>query len=220
MTFYTKSFPEHFSGLHGQKDWNLIISQTIDNIYKTLTIHPNIQSFWLPKRLSFSYLDNLYTNTYKKQGLIFELEDAEKLEYFPFDLIVLSKNKTFLGNSFEEIAKNTQHLYQKHMIPWRERFENATYNEMIGRFFYLMYWTSNIENVKKNIFNRINEFRTYKWYKPLMDTNTWLMWYNEVISYKPIKIKPLAVFWENNPTKDMWKKFNIPIYPKAEDFLK
>ncbi|USN55468.1 MAG: hypothetical protein H6765_02495 [Candidatus Peribacteria bacterium] len=66
--YYVKSFREEFDGLQTlTPDNRKETTQTIEDIFATLTIKPNTLSFRWPPRLCTTILDKHYTKTYRPQ---------------------------------------------------------------------------------------------------------------------------------------------------------
>jgi hypothetical protein len=64
----------------------------------------------------------------------------------------------------------------------------------------------------------VNDFRKGKGYKELPGSKYRLVEYNEVIFYKQVKIKPIAIYGYRRETRDIAKKLGLPSYVSAKAF--
>ena len=215
MVFYVKSFPDGFMGLKTLQAQENVISQTTDDILGTLTINPNTLSFNLPPRLSTTIIDTNSLETYRKQGIIFELPANEKPDYvFPFDLNVLTENNDYTveyGTMEGEL-----HLhYNVNLIDDFMRFAYASYEEMVDAL-----QNNTWEISPKDVLQLVNDYRASKWRGELPQEKIKLVSYNEAVFLKPVKIKPIALF--GDPSDDrchyLSKKYQLPLYTSAKEF--
>lgn len=182
-----------------------IANQTVENILETLTINPNTVSFNEPVRLSTTILGKNYVETYRPEGIIFET-DQEPKHIFPFDLIVLTDNDTFEVHYYK-MEGNLWFFYQRNLIPGYEKFKCTSYEEIVQKY-------PTLDDVVK----AVNEFRIQNWFQALPEDKARLIQYNEAVFQEPVKIKPVAIFWTNERSKQVAKIFNLPHFTSAKEF--
>jgi hypothetical protein len=215
--FYVKSLREEFDWLQTLVNSELITTQTTKEIFEILTLNPNTNSFWWPPRLCTTILDINYLKTYRPQWLIFTLPNEEKPDYiFPFDLNAISEN----NNPVVEyhLMWDEVHLhYNVKLIDDFMNFSFKSYKEMYEKL------KNNDWLIDPNdVLKLVNKFRISKWIKELDKSKRKLVEYNEAIFLRPVKINPIAIFWDiDNPYyKEISDKYSIPLYKSAEDFYK
>jgi len=182
-----------------------IKNQTIENILEMLTINPNTVSFNEPVRLSTTILWKNYMETYRPEWIIFETEQEPK-HIFPFDLIVLTDNDTFEVHYYK-MEGNLWFFYQRNLIPWYEKFRCSSYEELIQKYPTL-----------DDVLQAVNTFRIQNGFKAVPEDKTRLIQYNEAVFQEPVKIKPIAIFWTNEKSKQIAEMFKLPHFNSAKEF--
>ena len=182
-----------------------VANQSIENILETLTINPNTVSFNEPVRLSTTLLWKNYVETYRPEWIIFETEQAPT-HIFPFDLIVLTDNDTFEVHYYK-MEGNLGFFYQRNLIPGYEKFKCSSYDEIVKNY-------PTLQDVVK----AVNNFRLQNGFKALPEDKLRLIQYNEAVFQEPVKIKPVAIFWTNERSKQVAKAFNLPHVSSAKEF--
>lgn len=215
MVLYVKSFPDGFAWLKTLLKNENVITQTTDDILGTLTINPNTLSFNMPPRLSTTIIDTNYLETYRKQGIIFELPENEKPDYiFPFDLNVLTENNdpaVEYGTMEGEL-----HLhYNMSLIDDFMRFAYASYEEMVDAL-----QNNTWEISPQDVLQLVNDYRASKGRGELPQDKIKLVSYNEAVFLKPVKIKPIALFGDMSDAVCHYlsKKYQLPLYASAKAF--
>jgi hypothetical protein len=202
--YFAKSFEEDFI-LKTLKGKRKVHFQPIDNILKTNTIKTNTKSFGRKSRLACSFLHKNYLKTYRTQGLIFQTEENPDFIY-PFDLLLLTDAKKIIVQYYK--IKDNLHMYYNHnLICGFEKFVFKDIDKLLKKFPTL-----------KKVWKDVNEFRINAGHKALSKQKHRLIEYNECIFYKPIKIKPTAIFGYKKTAKDIAKKYTLPHFRTAKEF--
>lgn len=68
------------------------------------------------------------------------------------------------------------------------------------------------------MWNELNTFRVAHGYKKLSTQKHRLVEYNEAVFYKPLKIKPIAIFGYKKEAREFAKKHNLPYFRSAKEF--
>lgn len=212
--YFVKSFPDDFKWLERVTEWVRIIHQTTQDILDNLYLDTNTVSFWRWQRLCTTFLDTNYTQTYRKQGIIFVLPESVVPDYiFPFDLNCISQQ----DNPEVEYAKMRSDL-QKHygprMIPWFEEFQSRTYGEMKAKFA-----DKNWEVHPLEVLRKVNIFREKNGWAPLSEIDHLkLFTYNEAIFLKWITMKCVWIYGTTNEAKYWAMHYDLPLYDSADAF--
>jgi hypothetical protein len=204
--YFAKSLEEDFvtKTLKGKKK---VPFQTIDNIIKTNTIRLNTKSFGRKRRLACSLLHKNYLKTYRPQGIIFQTDNKPDFIY-PFDLVLLSDAEKIVVHYYR--IKNNLHIYYNHnLIPGFEKFVFKDANKMLKKF-----------SSPQKAWNSVNKFRVEHKYGALPRQKYRLVEYNEVIFYKPVKIKPVALFGYRKHARKIANKYGLPCFATAKEFYK
>ncbi len=202
--FFAKSFEKDFilKTLNKDKKENY---QSIQEVLETNTIKLNTKSFGQKRRLACSFLHKNYLKTYRCQGLIFQTQQKPDVIY-PFDLILLTDAKKVIVHYHR--IKNNLHIYYNHkLLPGFEKFIFKNCNSLLKKF-----------NSLEKVWDEVNKFRIKNGFKKLPKQKFKLIEYNEVIYYKPVKIKPVAIFGRSSLAKQIAKKYNLPHFSSAKKF--
>lgn len=202
--YYVKSLEEDFSTktLVGKEK---VVYQKVQDIVKTKIIKPNTLSFGKQRRLACTILDKNYTKTYRPHGIIFQTDEKPD-QVLPFDLVLLSATNDIIVHYYR--IKNKLHIYYRHkLIPDFEKFIFSDFESMINKI-----------PSPKIAWKCINQFRKVHGYKELPISKYRLVEYNEIIFFKPIKIKPVAIYGYRKETKMIAKELGLPCYISAKDF--
>lgn len=204
-TYYIKSFEEDFNlkTLKGKKKVNF---QSLSNIIKTGIIKPNTKSFGREQRLSTTILHKNYLKTYRPQGLIFQSK-AKPHHVLPFDLVLLS-DAPKIEVHYYRIKENLHFYYNHTLIPGFEKFIFKNFDSMIKKF-----------STLKNVWVAVNSFRKKTGHKILPISKHKLIEYNEAVFYKPIKIRPVAIFGYKKEARELAKKYNLPYFRSTKEFF-
>jgi len=204
--YFVKSFEEDFilKRLKGKKKINF---QSITDIVKKKLIRLNTKSFGRENRLACSFLDKNYLKTYRARGIIFQTNNKPDFIY-PFDLLLLTDAKKILVQYYR--IKNNLHMYYNHKLIFGfERFVFKDINKLLKRF-------SSFEKLWKEV----NDFRVKHGYAALPKQKRRLAEYNEVIFYKPVSIKPIAIFGYDKKSREIAKELGLPHFVTAKLFWK
>lgn len=213
--FYVKSFREEFDWLQTLKGNELITTQTLKEILDILVIKPNTLSFWWPPRLCTTILDINYLKTYRPQWIIFSLPDWEKPDYiFPFDLNAITENENPVVE-YHQIKWDIHIHYNIKLIDDFMDFAFNTYEDMYNKL-KNNFWVIN----PNNILEIVNEFRLSKWLNILDESKKKLVEYNEAIFLRPVRINPIAIFWDksNKLYQEISRTYNIPLFLDTKEF--
>lgn len=203
-TYFVKSMEEDF--VLKMLVWEQkLANQTVENILETSIINPNTVSFNEPVRLSTTILWENYVETYRPEWIIFQTEQQPK-HIFPFDLIVLTDNDTFEVHYYK-MEWNLWFFYQRNLIQWYEKFKCRCYGDIIEKY-------PNIQAV----LDAVNKFRIKNGFKALPEDKVRLIKYNEAVFQEPVKIKPVAIFWTNERSKQVAKNFGLLHFNSAKFF--
>jgi hypothetical protein len=204
VEYYVKSLEDDFE-TKTIKNKKKVKCQTIDDIIKNKIIKLNTKSFGQKKRLACTLLNKNYNKTYRAQGLIFQTN--QKLDYIaPFDLILLTDANKIIVQYYR--IKNNLHIYYNHnLIEGYEKFIFNNSKKMFEKY-----------KSPKIAWNAVNKFRQLKGYKKLPKSKCKLSEYNEVIFYKQVKIKPIAIFGYKKIANELAKKHKLPYYTSAKKF--
>lgn len=222
---FVKSLPDHGLWLNGlDQKGNLVIKQATQDIFKNMTLKPNTQSFWLPERLSFSFLFHRtkilwFKESYRNNGVIFKYREWDKQDYFlPCDMLAITSCLDIPANK-NEVLQNIQKYYTQQIIKHWNYFASEEISTTLMRMhhFQLIWWTS--YEPADLIREFINSFRESRWYKSLSLHHNWLTSYNECIKFSPLKIDILGAFWKSKNIIDQAKQYNVPVYDGIEHFL-
>lgn len=216
---YAKSLHEDFLWIHDSKD---TFSQTTDEILETSLLNPNIESFGLPKRICISHINSNYPQSYRAQGLLFDVLEKNKPSYheYPCDLLLFSKNEKLQGKDFKTMAQwhDISDVYWKELFPWYDLLKINKLNKSLWSHFPDI-WAQSIQNRSDFIRDFIQNLRKYNWYKPLWKNNKWLMWYNECFSYEPLKVEFKGIFGKWKHIKKYSNTYNVPYYESINDYF-
>jgi len=204
--YFAKSFEEDFvlKTLRGKKKVDF---QSIDNVIKTKIVRLNTKSFGRERRLSTTILHENYLKTYRPQGLIFQTKTKPDFIY-PFDLVLLSDVKKIIVHYYR--IKNNLHMYYNHnLIPGFEKFVFRNINQMLKEF-----------SSPEKAWKAVNKFRIEHGYDKLPKQKYRLAEYNEVVFYKPVKIKPVAIFGYRKNSRKIAKKLGLPHFVTAKKFYR
>lgn len=223
---FIKSIPEHGLGLNWvDHSWNRIIVQTTDNIFETLELRPNTDSFGLDRRICFSYLFDQamypkFKDSYRNAGIVFTYRDGDKQDYFfPCDLLALTCLQELPKNKSQLFA-NIQSYYRAKMMKDWQLFGAEDINEWMQRIMSrFVIWGSH-EKYEDIIVEMINEFRNYAWYNPIscLDHN-WLVSHNECIKFTPLKIDIFGVVGNNKLLNETASKHHIRTYSTVTQLM-
>lgn len=222
---FTKSLPDHWLWLNGQDNkWNLIVKQTLDNIFQNLHLVPNTKSFWLEERLSYSFLHESrkatwLENSYRNNGILFTHRDDKQDLFMPSDMLALS-TCNIIPNTKEEVLKNIQTYYTHNIIDQWELLWSDSIKTTISRLHHLriLSWKEDISDWELLLLY-INDFRDSQWYKPLTKDHMRMLSYNECIKFTPLKINIKGLYWSHQNIIDKSKEYNIPHYKTLQDYL-
>jgi len=205
-TYFVKSFEDDFvtKTLVGKEKK---ICQSLEQILKTGIIKPNTKSFGQKKRLSTTCLNDKYQKTYRPQGIIFETEEKPDVA-MPFDAVLLSNAQKIVVHYYR--IKDTLHEYYNHqLIEGYERFVFDDIAALVAAF-----------PAPEIAWKSVNEFRLSKGHHVLPLSKYRLVEYNEIIFFRPIKIRPVALFGYHDMPKDLAKKYGLRCYRSAAEFYK
>lgn len=223
---FTKSLPDHWLWLNGSDyNWNLIIKQTLDDIFENLQLHPNTKSFGLEERLSYSFLHQhrkaiWIENSYRNNGIIFQHRDNDKQDIFmPSDLLAITTCND-LPCDKNDVFENIVLYYANKIIDEWHLLGTENIATFMNRLHHLkmIAWDTNISD-QELILKYINIFRQDWWYKPLNKDHMRMLSYNECIKFTPLKIKIIGTYWSHKNIIDKSKKYNIPNYNTLKDYL-
>ncbi len=203
--YFAKSFEEDFvlKTLKGKKK---VSFQSIDSVLKTKTIKLNTKSFGRKMRLACTFLHKNYLKTYRPQGLIFQTKIKPDFIY-PFDLVLLSDAEKIIVHYYR--IKNNLYMYYNHnLIPGFEKFVFKNVIQLLRNF-----------PSPEVSWKEVNKFRVEHGYKKLLKQKHRLVEYNEVIFYKPIEIKPVAIFGYRKNAREIAKKHGLPYFVTAKKFF-
>lgn len=233
-TYYIKSIPKGFEGVYNGTDQHTkpLIGQTVENILQTLQLQPNVVSFWLEKRICFSVLSTLYPHAFRPQGIIFTLREKNKdMRYFGHDLLALVKN-------FTEFDKDTAHnlsslhnvyndiLVDADILNWERHRSMA---EVLFRAWRDKYGLE-LEHqkpftIQEAMMHLVNTIREHHGYAPLSAARIDKFQTNEVFSFEPVKIQPVAIYADSKESESKQKafriaqKYKLPYYESLWSFL-
>ncbi len=202
--FFVKSFEEDFSTktLVNKKK---VTFQTLDDILKTNIIKPNTKSFGQKRRLSTTILNRNYTKTYRPQGIIFQT-NIKPSYVLPFDLVLLSDAEKIVVHYYR--IKNNLHLYYNHkLIDGYEEFVFKDINEVMKKF-----------DSPASAWRALNKFRIKNGKEALPKPKFRLAEYNEVVFFRSVKIKPVALFGYQKLASELAHKYNLPHFRSARAF--
>jgi hypothetical protein len=203
--YYVKSFEEDFctKTLVNHKK---VTFQNVFEIVKERKIKPNTKSFGRKRRLSTTILHENYMKTYRPQGIIFQTSEKPDCIY-PFDLTVLAATRDIIVHYYR--IKDRLHVYyNRTLIPGFEKFIFKNFKSMVSKY-----------PSPKKAWIAVNKFRKEKGYNELPIQKFRLVEYNEAVFYKPIKIKPIAIFGYRKATPLIAEKLNLPHYVSAKHFF-
>lgn len=127
---------------------------------------------------------------------------------YPFDLVLLSDAKKIIVQYYR--IKNNLHMYYNHnLIPGFEKFVFRDAETMLKKF----------PTVSK-VWKEVNKFRIKAGHEVLPKQKHRLIEYDEVIFYKPVKIKPVAIFGYSKLSRKIAKQQKLPHYISAKAFYK
>jgi len=179
--------------------------QSVQEILRTGKIRTNTKSFGKQKRIACSIITPDYLKTYRSQGLIFTTSAKPGLVY-PFDLVLLTDAKKLIVQYYR-IKENLGDYYAHKLIKGCEKFVFKSFEAMRKQF-----------PTKESIWRAINKFRVNAGYKSLPDPKKRLIQYCEVNFFKPIKIKPIAVFGYTKLSRDIARKHGLPHFTSVKKF--
>ncbi len=173
-------------------------------------IKPNTVSFGQAERLACTAISEQYTQTYRPQGIIFQTSTPP--DYVaPFDLMVLANvpGENIRADYYSIVHELKEH-YERALIPGYDKFLFKTPEEML----------SAIPN-PEIAWKMVNDFRNKHGLSPIPEAERKLLAYNEVIFYKTVAIKPVAIYGDVEQVPELLeraKKIRLPVYPSAEAF--
>lgn len=202
--YLVKSFEEDFSTktLFGK---NKVTCQTLGDIIKTGTIKPNTKSFGQKKRLSTTILHKNYTRTYRPQGIIFQT-DARPDYVSPFDLVLLSDARKIVVH-YHRIKDNLHVYYNHKLVRGFDRFIFKDIGAVIRKF-----------RSPKAAWTALNAFRKGRGMAALPKSKYRLAEYNEAVFFRPIKIRPVALFGYRPETRGLAKLHGLKHFVSARAF--
>lgn len=202
--YYVKSLEKDFATktLVNKKK---VTYQTVQNIVKTKSIKPNTLSFGRKRRLACTILDKNYLKTYRAQGIIFQTKEKPN-QVLPFDIVLLSNTDKIIVQYYR-IENNLHEYYNHTLIPGFKKFIFKDFNEMIKKV-----------PSPKIAWKEVNRFRKKNGHPFLEKSKYRLVEYNEIIFYKKIKIKPIALFGYSKETKRIAEKLGLPHFTSAKQF--
>lgn len=220
---YFKSIPDHGLWLNGQdRHGNLIIKQTIDNIFQNAELQPNAKSFGLKERICFSYIYwsqdfPQFKGWYRNNGILFKLAEGHQGDmFYPMDLIGLLPTVPEDKNEvFKDIKKYyTTPIHKDWKIFWTNSVND--FMERIMHMHIISWWTKTYEEL---IMEMINSFRNYAGYKPLsLQKHNRLLSYNENIKFTPLKIDIVGTVGDNIILNQKAKEYNVHNYKSVSEY--
>lgn len=223
---FVKSLPEHGMGLNWtDKRGNLIVKQTTEDVFSSLTLQPNTKSFGLKERICFSHIFTAeglptFKESYRNSGVIFTYRDGDQEDlFFPCDLLALTTLND-MPLTKDEVFANIQTYYKSKIIKNWKLFGTKNIDEWIER----MHSTSIISgqdfSYDELILELVNSFRWSFGYKPLsLEHHNRLVSHNECIKFAPLKIDILGVFGNAHMLKENAQKVWITHYVSLSDFM-
>ncbi len=218
--YFVKSFPSDFK-LKTTDTTRTYTTQTIEWIFRKQKILPNTLSFWFEqKRLCTTILDEYYVDTYRPQGIIFQVVGKQKPDFiFPFDLNAITDNNTPVAEYYELVSEDQWAKlikeYNHKLIDWFMEFVYDSYEELVHHLKSEDWFVH-----PDKVLEIVNAFRVSRWYEPLTADNKKLISYNEAVFLSPVEVKIVALYGDTkNPYyRQLSEKYGIPLYSSAKQF--
>jgi hypothetical protein len=222
---FVKSLPDH-GWLNGQDAaGNLIVKQSAEDIFQSMTLQPNTKSFGLPERISFSFLVQQsvapgFRESYRNNGILFTYRDGDKQDYFlPCDMLALTQCMN-LPTTKSEVLYNIQEYYKYKVLNNRKLFAAEDIDTALMRIhhFHLLSWLQLSQDELVIAF--VNSFRESCGHSLLSSEHDWLTSYNECIKFDPLKVNIIWAFGTSKNLINQAKLHNVPLYEWVDHFLK
>ena len=233
-TYFIKSIPKGFEGIYRGTDSHNkpVVGQTVEDILKTMQLQPNVDSFWLDTRICFSVLSTLYPTAFRPQGIIFTLRKKNSdMRYFGHDLLALVKNYEMFESSSAQNLSSLHQVYNNVLIEptildWQRHRSMAEVLFRAGNDkFQLEKEHKKPFTIQEAMMHLVNTIREKSGYQPLSADRIDKFQTNEVFSYQPVEINPVAIYADHKTSEAVgkaWKlaKANkVPFYGSLHSFL-